>query len=223
MFILLWSSISLQLVVLFPILYLGYSVVAASGFHQLFSFALLVLAIVLHFLAVAPFSWHKFPLAILAITCSALCITLSPFQRWVYVPNEVDTGLPELIDCTYGNCPSDGPFIAELVCTASICHYMLICDSIVIVHGLATNAATTLASGTRAKRSSITFWPRDLLAFEDKLDCRIFMFSYDSAYQGNALTKDLAHCGNDLLRAIKKKRQHDEVWYLLLESLVSAN
>jgi hypothetical protein len=120
-----WFSISLRSVLTFPVLYLGWSIVTGSGFHQLFSFALLVMVVLVHFLAFSPFSAYTFPSGLITITWSALCIALSPVQRWIYVPKEVDNSLPEMIEYTSDR-PSDRLFITELEYIASVCEYVLI-------------------------------------------------------------------------------------------------
>jgi hypothetical protein len=205
-----WFPKSLPSVLAFPALYLGWSIVTDSRFHQLFSFALLVLAMLVHSLAFFPFSVYTISLFSFTTTWSSLCIALSPAQRWVYAPKAVDNNLYDMIEYTNNGHPGDRQFITELVWISfffSACHYVLIHGSIVAVHGLAANVETTWSSDRRGKNS----WLKDKLPFVDGLDSRIFAFNYDSAYQGNALTKTLRDYGEELLRAITKKREREEV------------
>ena len=88
--------------------------------------------------------------------------------------------------------------------------------SIIAVHGLASNPKTTWVSrkhaqdGNSPDPSARLMWLRDFLP-RDIPNARVMAFNHNTGWETNALSKSLSHYGDDLLRALQRVRQTDEV------------
>ena len=64
--------------------------------------------------------------------------------------------------------------------------------------------------GNSPDPSARFMWLRDFLP-KDVPNARVMAFNHNTGWETNALSKSLSHYGDDLLRALQRLRQTDEV------------
>ncbi|KAF8503946.1 hypothetical protein BU17DRAFT_101606 [Hysterangium stoloniferum] len=202
------------------LLYVAWALVSSGAFfHKVWSFSLLFLLFLTCILYALPtISFFTLPFANFA-----LCLALSPAQVFLYPPKRTDSKKEamKIYPPTSNSVGNDGrPQNAFFT-------------DIVAVHGLASNPETTwetrkpsqvaavlmvlspfLASHRSLKllpsESPQSSWLCDLLP-NDIPDARIMIFSHNTAWKENALSKSLYDHGSDLLRTLDERCRTPEV------------
>ncbi|CAG8078910.1 unnamed protein product [Penicillium salamii] len=173
---------------LFPItiIYLLWAIfLSETLFHRVWSLTLFSLSCLIDlFFSLPTFSIQLW----LLITLNLLIfVALSPLQVFLF-PGSVRQKEERLTTFPSGNASQDD-FLADIV----------------FVHGLASNPKTA----TEARSSTKLSWIRDFLPKEN-INCRIMAFNHDTRFASNALSKSLKDLGDDLIRALRYKRQTEK-------------